>query len=230
MTGTPARIFLVDDHEVVRDGLRGLLGDEADLEVVGEAATAAEALEGIPAARPDLTLLDLNLPDGSGIEVCRELRSRDPEARFLVLTSVADDEAVLAAILAGAEGYVLKHVRANELLTTIRAAVRGESVLDQRTRAHVLERLERSVGRRRPLVEGLSRQEQRVFELLATGMTNRMIGDELGLAEKTVKNYVSNLLAKLGMRRRTEAVVHAAELVERAKARPHGGEGAAIRY
>jgi two-component system response regulator DevR len=224
------RVFLVDDHEVVRNGLRSLLEDEPDLEVAGEAATAAEALARIPEAAPDLTLLDLNLPDGSGIEVCRELRAADPSARFLVLTSVADDEAVLAAVLAGADGYVLKHVRSTELLASIRATARGEPILDQRTRAHVLERLQRSAGRTRPLVEGLSGQEQRVFELLADGLTNRMIGAELGLAEKTVKNYVSNLLSKLGMHRRTEAVVHAAELVERAKARPPGAAGAAIRY
>jgi DNA-binding NarL/FixJ family response regulator len=223
-------VFLVDDHELVRGGLRSLIGAEPDLSVVGEAATAAEAVERIPTTRPDVTVLDLNLPDGSGVEVCRAVRSADATARFLVLTSVADDDAVLAAILAGAQGYVLKHVRANDLLADIRTVARGASVLDQRTREQVLERLRRTAGNRHALVDGLSGQEELVFELLAEGLTNRDIAGRLGLAEKTVKNYVSNLLAKLGMSRRTEAAVRAARLAERAKARPLSPAGAAIRY
>ena len=226
----PIRVYLVDDHEIVRDGLRGLVADEPDMEVSGEAATAAEAIAAIPSVRPDVTLLDLSLPDGSGIEVCRAIRSIDPGARFLVLTSAADDEALLAAILAGADGYVLKHVRSGELLAAIRALARGETMLDQRTRAQVVERLRRTAGRSSQLVASLSPQEERIFELLAEGLTNRAMADRLGLAEKTVKNYVSNVLAKLGMARRTEAAVYAAGLVERAKARPHSASGAAILY
>jgi DNA-binding NarL/FixJ family response regulator len=227
---TAIRAFIVDDHEIVRDGLRALLNDEPDIEVVGEAATAAEAMAGIPVARPDLVLLDLNLPDGSGIDVCRDLRATDASARFLVLTSVADDEALLAAILAGADGYVLKHVRAAQLLEAIRTVAGGGSILDPRARAAVVERLVHTHGRHAGLVAGLSPQEQRIFELLAEGLTNRAMAERLGLAEKTVKNYVSNVLVKLGMRRRTEAAVYAASLVERAKARPRSEAGAAIRY
>jgi two-component system response regulator DevR len=225
----PFRLFIVDDHEVVRDGLRALFSAEPDLEVVGEAASAAEALTAVPAAHPDLTLLDLNLPDGSGIDVCRALREDDPSRRVLVLTSVADDEALLAAILAGADGYVLKHIRANDLLAAVRTVAAGGTILHQRTRAQVVERLRRTASGTAS-DDGLSAQEQRVFELLADGLTNRAIGEHLGLAEKTVKNYVSSVLAKLGMARRTEAAVYAASLRERAHARPRAASGAAIRY
>jgi two-component system, NarL family, response regulator DevR len=226
---TAVRVFIVDDHEVVRDGLRGFLQAEADIEVVGEAATVAEAMAAIPVLRPDVTLLDLNLPDGNGVEVCRDLAG-DPDLRFLVLSSVAEDEALLAAILAGAAGYVMKHVRAGELIEDIRRVARGEPLLDRRTREHVLERLRRSTKRPGSAVPGLSGQEQQVFDLLADGLTNRAIADHLGLAEKTVKNYVSNVLAKLGMARRTEVAVYAAELSERAKRPPRSDAGNAIRY
>jgi DNA-binding NarL/FixJ family response regulator len=225
----PSTLVIVDDHELVRDGLRALFRDEPDLEVVGEAATAAEAMLVVPAAHPDLTLLDLNLPDRSGIDVCRDLRADDPTLRVLVLTSVADDEALLAAILAGADGYVLKHVRANDLLGAVRTVAGGGTILDQRTRTQVVERL-RGASTGAGFAEGLTHQEQRVLELLADGLTNRAIGERLGLAEKTVKNYVSNLLAKLGMARRTEAAVYAAGLLERAGGRPRAAAGAAIRY
>jgi two-component system response regulator DevR len=224
------RVFLVDDHEMVRDGVRALLEGEPDIVVVGEAGTAAEALERIPAVRPDLTLLDLNLPDGSGIDVCRDLRSVDASVRVLVFTSVDDDEALLAAVLAGADGYVLKHIRGPDLLTDIRHVAHGGSVLDQQTRSLVLEQVRRNHGQHDGRVGGLTGQEQRVFELLADGLTNRVIADRLGLAEKTVKNYVSNVLAKLGMVRRTEAVVQSARLVERGKGRSRSDCGPAIRY
>lgn len=226
----PIRIFIVDDHDVVRQGLRSLVADEPDLELAGDAGTAAEALARIPAAGADVTLLDLNLPDGSGIDVCRRIRSADPDARFLVLTSSADDEALLAAILAGADGYVLKHVRSGELVEAIRQVALGRSILDQRTRDQVLQRVRRSTAHGAGLVEGLSPQEDRVLTLLAGGLTNRAIADELGLAEKTVKNYVSNVLGKLGMTRRTEAAVFAAGVVERGKGRPRAPSGGAIRY
>jgi DNA-binding NarL/FixJ family response regulator len=222
-------VFIVDDHELVRDGLRALLRGEPDIEVVGEAATAADAVPSILATVPDVVLLDLNLGDSSGIDVCRAVRSERPEINVLVLTSVADDDALLAAILAGASGYVLKHVRAGELLSSIRSAAGGGSLLDQRTRAQVLERLEHP-DRADDGPGGLSGQEQRVLDLLAQGLTNRQIADELGLAEKTVKNYVSNLLAKLGMHRRTEAAVYAAALAERRRTDRRSDSGAAIKY
>lgn len=223
-------VFLVDDHEVVCEGLRGLVDGEPDLRVVGQAGTAAEALQRIAEVSPDVVLLDLNLPDGSGIDVCRTLGTTLPAARVVILTSVSEDEALLAAIVAGAAGYVLKHVRSGELLDTIRRAAADEPLLDQRTRQHVLDRLQHPVRITGEGVAGLSSQEERVFRFLADGLTNRAIGEELGLAEKTVKNYVSNVLTKLGVARRTEATVLAARLAERSRGRPRAEGGDAIRY
>jgi DNA-binding NarL/FixJ family response regulator len=223
----PIRVFLVDDHEVVRQGLQAMLDHEDDIRVVGQAATAADALATIPAADAEVVLLDLNLPDGSGIEVCRTLAPELPATRFLILTSVSDDEALLGAILAGAAGYVLKHVRGDDLLTTVRRVAAGEFLLTARAREQVVSRLRRSVL---DTGTGLSAQEQHVFELLADGLTNRGIADRLGLTEKTVKNYVSNVLAKLGLHRRTEAAVLAATLAEEARTRPRADARNPIRY
>ena len=207
------RVFLLDDHEVVRRGVRELLEAEDDLEVVGEAGTAEEAYARIPATKPNVAILDVRLPDGDGVEVCRELRSKHPEIACLMLTSFADDEALFSAIMAGAAGYVLKQVRGTDLVDGVRRVGRGELLLDPSLIARVLERL------RHPqdpgALAGLTDQERRVLDLIAEGMTNRQIGEQLFLAEKTVKNYVSNLLAKLGMSRRTEAAAYAARLSER---------------
>ena len=207
----PTRVFLLDDHEIVRRGLRELLEAEDDLVVVGEAGTAAEALTGIPATAPDVAVLDVRLPDGDGVEVCREIRSADPEVNCLMLTSYADDEALFSAILAGAAGYVLKQVRGTDLVDAIRRVAAGQSLLDPAVTARVLERL-RSGPEQDPRLAGLTDQERKILDHIAEGKTNRQIGAEMFLAEKTVKNYVSSLLAKLGMQRRTQAAVFAAGL------------------
>lgn len=200
----PVRVFLVDDHEVVRRGLRDLLEAQDDLRVVGEGGTE-EALRRAPATRPDVAVLDVRLPDGNGVEVCRELRSRNPGLRCLMLTSFSDDEALFDAIMAGAAWYVLKQIRGNDLVDAVRRVGAGESLLDPALTARVLERLRgRSVDRG---LEHLSDQERRILDLLAEGLSNRQIGERMYLAEKTVKNYMSTLLAKLGMHRRTEAAV-----------------------
>lgn len=208
------RIFLLDDHEVVRRGVRELLEAEDDLEVVGEAGTVEQALHRIPPTRPDVAVLDVRLPDGSGVEVCREVRSARPELACLMLTSFSDDEALFESILAGASGYVLKEVRGGELVTSIRRVAAGETLLDPAVTTRVLERLRRGPDED-PRLQGLTEQEQRILELLADGLTNRQIAERMILAEKTVKNYVSNVLSKLGMSRRTEAAVYAARLQER---------------
>jgi two-component system response regulator DevR len=209
------RVFLLDDHEVVRRGLRELLESEQDLEVVGEAGTADEAYRRIPATNPDVAILDVRLPDGDGVQVCREIRSNHPGLACLMLTSYADDEALFSAIMAGAAGYLLKQVRGTDLVEGIRRVGRGESLLDPSLTARVLERL------RHPpepdALAGLTDQERRILDLIAEGMTNRQIGEQLFLAEKTVKNYVSNLLAKMGMSRRSEAAAYAARLSERSQ-------------
>jgi two-component system, NarL family, response regulator DevR len=202
------RVFLLDDHEIVRKGLRDLLEAEDDMEVVGEAATAADALVRIPLCAPDVAVLDVRLPDGDGIAVCREARSAMPSLACLMLTSFADDEALFAAIMAGAAGYVLKQIRANDLVSAVRRVSAGESLLDPGLTARVMERL-RSGPEEDPRLASLSAQERRILDFIALGRTNRQIADEMYLAEKTVKNYVSNLLAKLGMSRRTEAAVFA---------------------
>jgi two-component system response regulator DevR len=216
----PTRVFLLDDHEVVRRGVRDLLEAEDDLTVVGEAGTAEEAVGRIPATSPHVAVLDVRLPDGDGIEVCREVRSRHPEIACIMLTSYADDEAVYAAIMAGASGYVLKQVRGNELVDGIRRVARGESLLDPLVTTRILERIRHSEADDE--LAGLTDQERKILELIADGLTNRQIGEQMFLAEKTVKNYVSNLLSKLGMSRRTEAAAYAARLSER-KHRPSGG-------
>ena len=206
-------VFLVVDHEVVRRGVRELLEDEPDLTVVGEAATVAQALGRIPATRPQVAVLDVRLPDGDGVTLCRELRARQPELACLILTSFADDQALLDAVLAGAAGYVLKDVRGNDLVQGIRAVAAGGSLLDPRATSVVLARL-RSPRLPDPLAT-LSEQERRVLTLIGEGLTNREIAVRLLLAEKTVKNYVSNVLAKLGLQRRTQVAVLATELRHR---------------
>jgi DNA-binding NarL/FixJ family response regulator len=212
-------VFLLDDHEVVRAGIRAMLEATEDLEVVGEASTVAEALERIPAARPQVALLDVRLPDGSGVEVCREIHSTYPDIVCLMLTSYADDEALYAAILAGAAGYVLKQVGVGDLVDDIRRVGAGESLIDPSVSVLVLERL-RAGPREDPRLASLTAQERNVLDLIAEGKTNRQIADELYLAEKTVKNYVSNLLAKLGMERRTQAATFAVRLEERSSRAP----------
>jgi DNA-binding NarL/FixJ family response regulator len=207
-------VFLLDDHEVVRRGVRELLSVEDDIEVIGEAGTAAEALARIPAARPDVAVLDVRLPDGSGVEVCREIRSRDAGVKCLMLTSFADDEALFDAIMAGASGYVLKAIRGHELLAAVRDVAAGRSLLDPVATARVMERL-RNGGNQ---VKGderlakLTEQERRILDLIGEGLTNREIGERLHLAEKTIKNYVSGLLSKLGMQRRSQAAAYVARM------------------
>ena len=203
-------VFLVDDHEVVRRGVRELLDSEDDLHVVGEAASVEEALVRVPAARPQVAVLDVRLPDGNGVALCRELRDTMPELACLMLTSFADDQALLDAVLAGAAGYVLKDVRGNDLVQGIRTVAAGGSLLDPRAASLVLERL-RSPKPPDPL-EQLSEQERKILSLIGEGLTNREIAARLFLAEKTVKNYVSNVLAKLGLQRRTQVAVLATEL------------------
>jgi len=207
-------VFLLDDHGVVRTGLRAMFEATDDLVVVGEAATSEEALARIPMTRPQVAILDVRLPDGSGVQVCREIRSEWPEIVCVMLTSYNDDEALYAAILAGAAGYVLKQVGVGDLVDDIRRAGAGHSLLDPAVTERVLERLK--VGPREDLrLSRLSTQERNVLDLVAEGKTNRQIAGDLFLAEKTVKNYVSNLLAKLGMERRTQAATYAARLAER---------------
>jgi DNA-binding NarL/FixJ family response regulator len=206
------RVFLVDDHEVVRRGVSDLLTDEPDIIVVGEAGTAAEALSRMPAARPDVAVLDVRLPDGDGVTVCRELRSQLPNLRCIMLTSFSDDDALFDAIMAGASGYVLKQIRGTDLVGAVRAVASGQSLLDPRTTARVLDRMRESTTRKDDPLAALTEQERTVLTLIGEGLTNRQIGERMFLAEKTVKNYVSHLLAKLGMARRTQAAVLAADL------------------
>ncbi|APU14164.1 MULTISPECIES: response regulator transcription factor [Actinoalloteichus] len=204
-------VFLVDDHDVVRLGLARLLEDQDDLEVVGEASSVAEALVRIPAARPDVAVLDVRLGDGNGVELCRELRSTMPELNCLMLTSYSDDEALFDAVMAGAAGFVLKEVRGSDLVTAVRVVGAGGSLLDPHTTTALLNRLRREREETDPL-HALSHQERTVLELIGEGLTNREIAQRMFLAEKTAKNYVSHLLAKLGMQRRTQAAVLATRL------------------
>ena len=206
------RIFLLDDHEIVRHGLRDLFESEDDLVVVGESGSAKEAERIIPALRPHVAVLDARLPDGSGIDVCRAIRSRDPSIRGLILTSYDDDEALFAAIMAGASGYVLKQIRSNDLVDAVRRVAAGQSLLDPAVTTRVLERLRHADDDPTELSQ-LTEREREILELIAEGLTNRQIGQRLYLAEKTVKNYVSSLLAKLGLERRTQAAVLAAKLL-----------------
>ena len=212
MTAEPIRVFLLDDHELVRRGLAELLSGEEGIEVVGESGSAQEAIRRIPAVRPHVAILDARLPDGSGIDVCRDIRSVDPSIRALILTSYDDEEALLSAIMAGAAGYVLKQIRGTALVDGIRRVAAGQSLLDPAITAQVLERVRG--GPKEPAELGLlTDQERRILSLIAEGMTNRQIAQRLHLAEKTVKNYVSSLLAKLGMERRTQAAVFASKLL-----------------
>ncbi|MGA8112351.1 MAG: response regulator transcription factor [Actinocatenispora sp.] len=211
-------VYLLDDHEVVRRGLRELLETEGDIKVVGESGSAMQAVSRIPALRPDVAVLDARLPDGSGIDVCRDVRSIDPSIRALILTSFEDDEALFAAIMAGAHGYVLKQIRGTDLVRAVRRVADGQSLLDPAVTQRVLERIRRGPDQPDEL-RHLTDQERRILILIAEGLTNRAIGDRMHLAEKTVKNYVSSVLAKLGLHRRTEAAVLAAKLLERGAGR-----------
>lgn len=202
----PIRVFLLDDHEVIRRGIRDLLEDEDDFVVVGESGLAEEARRRIPALRPDVAILDGRLPDGSGIDVCRDIRSVDPSIAALILTSFDDDDALFSAIMAGAAGYLLKQVRSADLVETVRQVAAGHSMLDPAVTAQVLERI-RSGPKTDSSFENLTNHERRILELIGEGLTNRQIGKEMHLAEKTVKNYVSSLLAKLGLESRTQAAI-----------------------
>jgi DNA-binding NarL/FixJ family response regulator len=213
------RVFLLDDHDIVRRGLAHLFEVQDDIEVVGEAGTAEEGLSRIPPTRPDVALLDVRLPDGDGVQVCREIRSRYPAVQCLMLTSFADDEALFDAIMAGASGFVLKQVKSDEIVEAVRRVARGESLLDPAVTGRVLERLRKGPEEDERLAN-LSPQERNILALIADGLTNRQIGERIHLAEKTVKNYVSNLLTKLGMERRTQAAVYAARLAEQRGDRP----------
>jgi DNA-binding NarL/FixJ family response regulator len=212
MEPTPIRVFLLDDHEVVRRGLRDLLEAEGDIEVVGEAGTVAEATARIPALRPHVAVLDARLPDGSGIDVCRDVRSVDPSIKALILTSYDDDEALFAAILAGAAGYVLKQIGSSDLVEGVRRVAAGQSLIDPSLTARVLDRVRNGPAEPAEL-SSLTEQERKILGLIAEGLTNRQIGERMFLAEKTVKNYVSSILAKLGLERRTQAAVLASKLL-----------------
>ena len=218
----PIGVFLLDDHEIVRRGVRELLEAEPDITVVGEAGTAASALARIPALRPDVAVLDVRLPDGDGVTVCRDIRSSMPQVACLMLTSFGDDEALFDAIMAGAAGYVLKQIRGTDLVGAVRTIASGESMLDPEAASRVMARMRDQAQRSDPL-SGLTAQERRILELIGEGLTNRQIGERMYLAEKTVKNYVSALFAKLGMERRTQAAAYAARLF--AEDSNHGKDG-----
>jgi two-component system response regulator DevR len=202
----PIRVFLLDDHEVIRRGIKDLLEDEDDMVVVGESGLADEARRRIPALRPHVAILDGRLPDGSGIDVCRDIRSVDPSIAALILTSFDDDDALFSAIMAGASGYLLKQVRSADLVETVRQVAAGKSMLDPAVTAQVLDRI-RTGPKTNSAFEHLTDHERRILELIGEGLTNRQIGKEMHLAEKTVKNYVSSLLAKLGLESRTQAAI-----------------------
>jgi len=202
------RVFLLDDHELVRRGIRELLESEGDIVVVGESGSAQEAARRIPALHPHVAILDGRLPDGSGVDVCREIRSVDPTIKALILTSYDDDDALFAAIMGGASGYILKQVRGNDFVDTVRRVAAGQSTLDPAMTAQVLERVRTGPPQDREL-EGLTAQEHRILELIGEGLTNRQIAERMFLAEKTVKNYVSSMLAKLGLTSRTQAAIFA---------------------
>ncbi|QFG69396.1 response regulator [Ornithinimicrobium pratense] len=210
----PVRVYLLDDHELVRRGLRDLLSAEPDLQIVGESGSAVQAVQDILELAPDVAVLDGRLPDGSGIEVCREVRAQNPAIRALILTSYDDDQALFAAIMAGADGYVLKQIAGNDLIDGIRSIAAGRSLLDPSLVARVMDRLRRGDPQADKLAV-LTDQERRILELIADGLTNRQIGETMYLAEKTVKNYVSSVLAKLGLERRTQAAVLGAKLFDK---------------
>lgn len=219
-TGSPIRVFLLDDHEVVRRGVHDLLDDEPDITVVGEAATVEQALIRVPALRPDVAVLDVRLPDGDGVTVCRELRSKMPDLACLMLTSFDDEEALLDSIMAGAAGYVLKQIQGSDLISAVRAVARGQSLLDASATARLMTRLRG--GGQQPAEEpdvlpGLTDREREILDLIGEGLTNRQIGQRLYLAEKTVKNHISRLLAKLGVERRVQAAVIATQARDRTR-------------
>lgn len=205
------RVFLLDDHEIVRRGIADLLSAEPDIEVVGEAGSAAEALARIPGARVDVAVLDARLPDGSGIDVCRDLRSARPDIGCLILTSYDDDEALFAAVMAGAAGYLLKEIRGSSLVDAIRQVAAGRSLMDPKVTGRLLARL-RDGEPQDKRIQALTERDREILALITEGMTNRQIGEHLHLAEKTIKNYVSSLLAKLNMQRRTQVAVFGAEI------------------
>jgi len=205
------KVFLLDDHEVVRRGVKDLLEAAGGIEVIGEAGTASSALARIPALKPDVAVLDVRLPDGDGVSVCREIRSRMPEVACLMLTSFGDDEALFDAIMAGAAGYVLKQIRGTDLVGAVRTVAAGQSMLDPQAASQLMARLRDNSVKKDPLA-GLTGQEKKILELIGQGLTNRQIGEHLFLAEKTVKNYISALFDKLGMQRRTQAAAYAARI------------------
>jgi DNA-binding NarL/FixJ family response regulator len=211
--GTNITVFLLDDHEIVRRGVRDLINAESGITVIGEAATAASALARIPALKPDVAVLDIRLPDGNGVTVCREIRSKMPQLACLMLTSFSDDDALFDAIMAGAAGYVLKQIRGNDLIGAIRTIASGQSLLDPEAASRVMRRMRDQAAATDPL-SSLTDQERRILVLIGEGLTNRQIGDRLFLAEKTVKNYVSALFAKLGMQRRAQAAAYATRVFE----------------
>ncbi|MFF0753109.1 response regulator [Streptomyces sp. NPDC004267] len=224
---TPTRVFLLDDHEVVRRGLRDLIDDEPDMEVVGEAATAEQALARGPALRPDVAVLDVRLPDGDGISVCRELRSRMPGLACLMLTSFDDEDALIDAIMAGAAGYVLKQIKGSDLVSAVRTVATGQSMLDPATTARLMHSLREPEAAGAPEDERLavlSERERSVLDLIGEGLTNREIAERLYLSEKTVKNHISRLLGKLGVERRVQAAVIAAQAHEHEHEHGHGHE------
>jgi two-component system, NarL family, response regulator DevR len=212
------RVFLLDDHEVVRRGLAELLQHEGEIEVVGESASAAEAVRRIPALRPDVAILDARLPDGNGIDVCRDIRAVDSSIKGLILTSYEDDEALFAAIMAGASGYVLKQIRGTDLVDAVRRVAAGQSLLDPAVTARVLDRIRSGIEEPKEL-RLLTEQERRILEYIAEGLTNHEIAQRMFLADKTVKNYVSSVLAKLGLERRTQAAVLATRLLGERRSR-----------
>ncbi|MFF9762331.1 response regulator [Streptomyces caelestis] len=217
-TGSPIKVFLLDDHEVVRRGVHDLLDDEPDITVVGEAATVEQALVRVPALRPDVAVLDVRLPDGDGVTVCRDLRSTMPDLACLMLTSFDDEEALLDSIMAGAAGYVLKQIQGSDLVSAVRTVARGQSLLDAGATARVMARL-RNAGQQPAeepdVLPGLTGREREILDLIGEGLTNRQIGRRLYLAEKTVKNHISRLLAKLGVERRVQAAVIATQARDR---------------
>ena len=220
MTDGIVRVYLLDDHEVVREGLRALLESHDDIEVVGDSGSAVEAASRIPALRPDVAVLDARLPDGSGIEVCRTVRAIDPSIHGLILTSYDDDEALFSAIMAGASGYVLKQIRGSDLVDAVRQVAAGNSLIDPSMTATVLERVRHPAAAVAPELAELTEQELKLLGLIAEGLTNRQIGERMFLAEKTVKNYVSSILAKLGLERRTQAAVLASRLLDKGPSAP----------
>ncbi|MGW6530378.1 response regulator [Streptomyces venezuelae] len=222
-TGSPIRVFLLDDHEVVRRGVHDLLDDETDITVIGEAATAEQALVRVPALRPDVAVLDVRLPDGDGVTVCRELRSTMPDLACLMLTSFDDEEALLDSIMAGAAGYVLKQIQGSDLVTAVRTVARGQSLLDASATTKLMARLRggQQAAEEPELLPGLTDREREILDLIGEGLTNRQIGQRLYLAEKTVKNHISRLLAKLGVERRIQAAVIATQARDRMRSEGH---------